>query len=339
MTALTKYQKLECTGLWRDAPEAQRREVVVNFGEASLTMSDPRSELALSHWSLPAVERMNPGEMPALYAPGPEADETLELDDPDMIAALETVHEALVSALPRPGRLRNSVLGGLTVLVLGLGIFWMPGALVTHTASVVPPATRAEIGRMALADMIRLTGLPCSEPLGARAAERLTARIFGPEAAPLLILPDGVSPSAHLPDGRILLSQSLLERQDGPEAVAGFALEEAARIDEVDPLIPLLQHAGTAATFRLLTTGALPEDAVEGYAEHMLRDTPEPPAEDLLLARFEAAQISSTPFAFARDPSGESVLGLIEADPFRGASPSPVLTDGDWVSLQGICLD
>src|SRR5690606_10694329 len=90
MTALTKYQKLECTGLWRDAPDAQRREVVVNFGEASLTMSDPRSELALSHWSLPAVERMNPGEMPALYAPGPEADETLELDDPDMIAALET---------------------------------------------------------------------------------------------------------------------------------------------------------------------------------------------------------------------------------------------------------
>ena len=30
MTALTKYQKLECRGLWRDSPEAQRRDVVVN---------------------------------------------------------------------------------------------------------------------------------------------------------------------------------------------------------------------------------------------------------------------------------------------------------------------
>mgnify|MGYP006205154343 CR=1 FL=1 len=67
-TALKKYQKLESSGLWREAPELQRREVVVAFGEASLTLSDPRTEAALSHWSLPAVERINPGELPALYA-------------------------------------------------------------------------------------------------------------------------------------------------------------------------------------------------------------------------------------------------------------------------------
>ncbi len=339
MTALTKYQKLECTGLWRHAPDAQRREVVVSFGEASLTMSDPRTELALSHWSLPAVERLNPGELPALYAPGPDADETLELDDTDMIAALDTVHQALVSTQPHPGRLRNSIFGGITVLVLGLGIFWMPGALVTHTASVVPPATRAEIGRMALEDMIRLSGMPCEQPLGARAVERLTARIFGAEAAPLLVMPEALTTSAHLPDGRILLSRAMIERQDGPEAVAGYALEEAARMAEVDPLIPLLDYAGTSATFRLLTSGALPEEAVEGYAAQMLRETPAPVAEDRLLGAFEAAGISSSPYAFARDASGESVLPLVEADPFRAGSPEPVLTDGDWISLQGICQD
>lgn len=339
MTALTKYQKLECTGLWRNAPDAQRREVVVSFGEASLTMSDPRTELALSHWSLPAVERLNPGEMPALYAPGRDADETLELDDDDMIAALDTVYHALVSAQPHPGRLRNSIFGGITVLVLALGIFWMPGALVTHTASVVPPATRAEIGRMAEEDMIRLTGLPCEQPLGVRAAERLAARIFGLEAPPILVLRDGVTNTSHLPDGRILLSRTLVERQDGPEAVAGYVLEEAARVAAVDPLIPLLDYAGTRATFRLLTTGTLPEDAVEGYADAMLRETPFPVDDAAVLAGFEAAKISSTPFAYARDRSGESVLGLIEADPYRGGSPTPVLTDEDWVSLQAICLE
>jgi hypothetical protein len=42
MTALKKYQKLESSGLWRDAADAQRREVVVAFGEASLILSDPR---------------------------------------------------------------------------------------------------------------------------------------------------------------------------------------------------------------------------------------------------------------------------------------------------------
>jgi hypothetical protein len=70
MTALKKYQRLESPGLWRDTPEAQRREVVVAFREASLVLSDPRTELALSHWSLPAVERLNPGTLPALYGPG-----------------------------------------------------------------------------------------------------------------------------------------------------------------------------------------------------------------------------------------------------------------------------
>lgn len=146
MTALKKYQKLECTGLWRSAPDAQRREVVVNFGEASLTMSDPATELALSHWSLPAVERLNPGEQPALYAPGEDSDETLEIEDGDMIAALGTVREALGSTRPRPGRLRGSVLGGLAVVLLCLGIFWLPGALVDHTAAWCLPRRAPKSG-------------------------------------------------------------------------------------------------------------------------------------------------------------------------------------------------
>ena len=78
MTALKKYQRLESPGLWRDTPEAQRREVVVAFREATLVLSDPRTELALSHWSLPAILRLNAGSLPALYAPGPDGDETLE---------------------------------------------------------------------------------------------------------------------------------------------------------------------------------------------------------------------------------------------------------------------
>ena len=64
MTALKKYQRLESPGLWRDTPEAQRREVVVAFREATLVLSDPRTERALTHWSLPAVERREPRRLP-----------------------------------------------------------------------------------------------------------------------------------------------------------------------------------------------------------------------------------------------------------------------------------
>jgi hypothetical protein len=70
MTVLEQYRRLESLGLWRDGPDDQRREVVVSLGEATLVVSTP-AETALTHWSLPAIERLNPGRTPALYAPGP----------------------------------------------------------------------------------------------------------------------------------------------------------------------------------------------------------------------------------------------------------------------------
>ena len=58
MTALKEYQRLEASGLWRPEPDAQRRDVVVSLGDASLTMSE-FSGRPLAHWSLAAVRRAN----------------------------------------------------------------------------------------------------------------------------------------------------------------------------------------------------------------------------------------------------------------------------------------
>ena len=56
MTALTQYQRLESSGLWREAPDAQRREVIVTFGDASIIITD-KNERPLTHWSLAALIR------------------------------------------------------------------------------------------------------------------------------------------------------------------------------------------------------------------------------------------------------------------------------------------
>lgn len=338
-TALKRYQKLECIGLWREAPELQRREVVVSFGEASLTLADPRTELALSHWSLPAVERMNPGELPALYAPGVDALETLELDDTTMIAALETVRSAVASERPRPGRLRGQLLLLGTAIVLGLGLTFVPGALVRHTAAVVPPAMRLAIGKAALADLATVSGPPCADPSGQAALDRLSQQVFGPEAPTLRILPDGTALALHLPGGIITLHRSLIENRDGPEVAAGFALAEAARAAQADPLLALLDHAGSFAVFELLTTGQLAPGAVEGYGAELLTAAPAPLLAGPLLERFAAAGLSSAPYARALDPTGETSLPLIEADPFPLGGPRPLLSDGDWISLQSICAE
>ena len=42
---------------------------------------------------------------------------------------------------------------------------------------------------------------------------------------------------------------------------------------------------------------------------------------EALLPAFQKAAVSSAPYAYALDPSGESTLSLIEADPYRGGSP------------------
>ena len=55
-----------------------------------------------------------------------------------------------------------------------------------------------------------------------------------------------------------------------------------------------------------------------------------------MLKRFEAVQVSSTPYGYALDSTGEDSLEYIEGDPVAG-SPSVVLEDRDWISLQGIC--
>jgi hypothetical protein len=340
MTALKKYQKLESSGLWRDAADAQRREVVVAFGEASLILSDPRTGNPLAHWSLPAVLRINPGARPALYAPdsGAEA-ETLEIEDATMIGAIETVRGAIDHARARPGRLRSGVTAAAVISAIFLCVLWLPQALITRTAAMVPDSKRAEIGRMALGDETRVTGLPCAQPLGLHAAGRLSDRVLGVGGGQILFVRDGVRTAAHLPGNIILLSRHLVEDQDGPDAAAGFALAEKLRAEMDDPLVPLLRHAGLVATFRLLTSGELPAGALDGYAETALPAEPAALPDPLLLERFRSAGIASSPYAYAVDPSGETVLGLIEADPFRNAAPPPILPDGEWISLQTICQD
>jgi hypothetical protein len=338
MTALTKYTKLESTGLWRENAQGQRREVIANLGDSSLVLSDPKQEVALAHWSLPAVIRLNPGELPAIYAPGLDAEETLETSDRDMIGALEQVHAALRAAGPHPGRLRNGLLGSAAAAILAVGAFWMPDALVNHTASVMPIATRMEIGRMALIDMIRLTGQPCQGRRGQDALNRLRDRLLGPESLfRVLVVREGIARATHIPGRQIVLSEALLAEQDGPELAAGFILYESLIARQRDPVVPLLDYAGLHATFQLLTTGALSAKAVAGYAETRL-SIPNPEVDEAqLLARFEASGVPSTPFAGAMLPGSPLATVLVEADPFSNVIPPRLMPDEDWVSLQDIC--
>ncbi len=338
MTALPQYERLEAPAIWREGPLAQRREVIVVFGDATLMIADGRSARALTHWSLPAMVRRNPGKRPAIYAPSEEEGEEVEIDDPVMIGAIEKVHAVLEARRPHPGRLRGWLGGGAAAAALALAVFWLPGALIAQAARVAPEAKRVEIGQQVLGELTKLTGQPCASRAGTRALTALAERIAGPSA--IAVLPEGLKGARLLPGKLVVIGRETVEGPDTPEVAAGEIIAASLGAAQEDPLLRLLRYAGARAAFWLLTTGDLPETALAGYGEEVLANPAPPPADEPLLAAFAAAGVSSTPYAFARDPSGESVLGLIEADPFKGQpAPRPVLEDAQWVALQGICSD
>ncbi|MDD9718463.1 hypothetical protein PVW48_17000 [Dinoroseobacter sp. PD6] len=336
MTALKDYIRLESTGLWRADEAAQRRDVYVFVGTASLVIAD-KTEAPLSHWSLPAIERRNPGVRPALFAPGPDEDETLEIEDTDMIEAIERVQRAVKRAEPRPGRLRLLSAAGAALLVLAAGAFWLPDAIKDHATSVVPVAQRAAIGAQALGALEQMTGPACTTPEGRRVLAQLTRRVASPDAPRVHVVRSGVETSLLLPGPLVVLGRSVIEDHETADVAAGALLSELARAELHDPLRDMLDVMGTTTTLRFLTTGKLPDRALQAYARHALRTPPEAIPEAALLDRFARARVATTPYARALDVTGETTLGLIEADPYRDAASPVVLDDNAWVVLQALC--
>ncbi|WP_294620631.1 hypothetical protein [uncultured Roseovarius sp.] len=339
MTALSEYHRLEASGLWRASPEDQRSEVIVSIGDATLVISDMQDR-ALAHWSLAAVDRANPGETPAIYHPDGDPGETLELaeNEEQMVEAIEKLRAAIERRRPHPGRLRLVMFLASVLAVAGLAVFWLPDAAKNHAVSVVPEVKRTEIGEGLFGHIQRVTGPACRDAGGREALARLARRLPGTGGAGhLAVMRGGVKDAVALPGGTILINRSLVEDFEDPDVVAGYIIAERLRTQLHDPLNDLLEHAGLWATITLLTTGDLGEETLTAYAEHLLTDERPELDEEVLLKGFETWQVRSTPYAYARDISGETTLALIEADPYAAASPEPVLSDANWLRLQGIC--
>ena len=341
MTALSKYSRIEATALWRQYPEAQRREVIVSIGDATLVITNINDQ-ALTHWSLAAVMRANPGQPIAIFHPDGDPGETLEFaeDEAEMIAAIEKLRISIARRRPRRGRLRFGILLTSVLVIAALGFFWLPNALRTHTLTIVPAVKRVEIGTKLLKQLEPMTGVPCQNPNGTAALSRLSDRLFG-SASPvrLTVVPTALQSVVALPGQRILLSRALTENSEAPDILAGYILAGAAQGAAYDPLEAMLKHAGLIETFRLLTTGTLGSDALRAFAGFLLTAPVQPASNADLLTSFERAQIRSSPYAYALDRSGQQNLTLIEADPFKRTQPPIVTSDADWIRIQNICFD
>jgi len=335
MTALNQYDRLEASGLWRADPDDQRKEVIVSIGDATLVITDTRDR-ALAHWSLAAIVRTDPDSDPAIYCPDGDPGETLELgaDAQEMIAAIEKLQHAIERSRPRPGRLRLYSVLASVALVAALVVFWLPGAMLRHTVSVVPDVNRVTIGESLLKRIERVAGPRCNDAAGMDALGKL-ARELG--SSRLVVVRSGVRDALPLPGGIVVLNRALIEDYEEPDVAAGYVITEQVSVRANDPLEALLRDSGVLASFRLITTGALTDETLDAYAQHILTDQHPAVSETEQLAGFAEAGVRSSPYAYAIDISGETVLGLIEADPMAGQATRALLKDSDWIRLQNIC--
>ncbi|QOL79498.1 hypothetical protein [Pseudooceanicola spongiae] len=345
MTALEKYQRLEAAAQWREAAGTEPRDVIVSIGEATVVISDLQDR-PLTHWSIAALARANPGETPAIYHPDGDSGETLHLapEEAEMIEALEKLRSTVERRRPRKGRLRLWMVLAFLGVIASCGFIWLPEALERQALAVLPQVKRDEIGAKLFTKVQALTGPPCSAGGGDIALQRLAERLRGPSGAlpKLFVVRSGVPDTAHLPGGIILLNRKMVEDFEDPEVTAGFIVAERLRADARDPIDRLLDEAGTAAVLRLLTTGDISDDILRLHASSLLKAIPVKLSDDTLIAGFAAAGIQTRPYATAHDlgvqgTRANDMLKLIEADPFPNGAPTPVLRDSDWLRLQSIC--
>lgn len=349
MTALHQYSRLEAAGLWRSGPNAQGREVIIGLREATIVLLDPKSETPLAQWSLPAIVRAGGFESFVIYAPHDDLTETLEIDDPAMIAALDKVRGALERRRKRPGRLRLALLAGVCSALIAAVLVWMPVRLYAFVAHRLPDAARSDIAAMALVDIITISGSPCLGRMGVQAARDLARRLAPDDSFAIAVLPAGITQPTTLPDGTILLPYSLVEGLDGPDSLAGVILAQrlaagrmgaqlGAMSDPLsgaasDPLLPALRHAGLLATLRLMSSGALPDGALAGYGL-AIRSVPSAALDAAALhAALSSLGINSAPYAAY---AGFSQLANLPNPAPNGSSP-PVLDDAAFLGLQYIC--
>ena len=336
MTALDRYVRLESDALWRAEPDAQRRDVTIAFGDATLVISDAAGR-PLAHWSLPALIRRNPDEMPAVYTPDEDGSELLEIADTTMVAAIEEVRKAVSKSRAHPGKLRHWLTGLSVVFGLILAVFWLPDALTRQTLAVVPQPKRVEIGKTILGHMQPATGVVCTSPRARVAARNFAQRLFGPSTThQIVVVPDLDQGAASLPGGITVVDQSVLKLSDDPAAAAGFILASYAAARHMDPLEDLLVDAGLGVTFRLLTTGAVPDRILLDYAAVLLAMPDPAPEADALYDILVAATIPQAPYVAASDARSGNTPELAP-DPLDPDDIPIILTDGDWVSLRNVC--
>ena len=337
MSSNAKFLRLEAPGYWRQNVDKPGRHVVVHLGDTTITLIS-KSNVALGHWSLHGIRRIDGGGSPAIYAVDSGEAEVVEISDETMINAIEQWQEEEAAA-PQKIKLpvRGIMAAVLFLIAIAAAAHFVPREGPRLAASFVTPSNRAEIGERLFETLKPGFTRHCESQGGAAALQQLAARLYPGERGEIRIVDGLEAVSVHLPGGMVIIDKGLLMRHDGPEAVAGHVLLERLIMIENDPIARLIDSAGLSAVPNVVLGNSVDDESLLDFFSAVQAGPRPPVALEELLERFRTAGFPSTPFGLTFEGDREVANAAVESDPFKDATYRPLLSDGDWIRLQGIC--
>lgn len=337
MTALTQYQRLEATGIWRKSAEAQRLDVIISIGESSLVITDI-NEKPLAHWSLAALAVIQSKDGNKLYHPDGDPGETLELgsNENEMAKAIEKVMKAVDRRRPKPGRLRIFSLASILIVILGLSIFWLPAALRDYTQKIIPEVREQEMGKAVFNEFISFVGAPCSRELGIIALDKFSSNLGLVEYS-FYIVPSETIEAIHLPGKIIVISKALVEDFDDPDVVAGHILAQIQREAKSNALDELMKQMNNIEIIQFLLGKSPDASTLRRFSKDWIIKKQVDIDLEILMSEFNKRAISALPYSYAIDVTGQSTQIMINSEKISQKVRKPSLDDSAWLALQTIC--
>jgi predicted Zn-dependent protease len=240
--------------------------------------------------------------------------------------------------------------------------------LAHQVAAILPVSLERRLGETSERGLATVLGFSrgsarrCDLPSGAAALDGLAARLAqagGLQATPrVTVFSSPLVNAFALPGNRIVLLSGLLDRAEGPEAIAGVLGHEMGHIAHHDPTEAVVRNSGLGLVIGI-ATGDLFGGSSAGIAALLLtreahsRDM-ERAADGFALSTLAAAGIDSRPLgrfygrlARERRSNGTAVPQLLSTHPDPGDRQArveregrlggPAMDDAAWQALLRIC--
>lgn len=336
MTALDQFDRLEATAIWRRSERDTEQEVLVTFGNATLTLSalDQAGDRPVAHWSLGAVRRRSAIGDAVVFSPDDQASETLTVEDPLLIDALERVLRDRIKGTQIRGR-RSKFKWMVGSLAACAAIYLLAPAMAVNVATRLISPERAEL---LAGEMITLiegrTGPECRNGAANSALETIASKISPERKFAVHVLDLGDNLTVPLP-GHILLDRELLERTATPEELAGWIGYAIVDSEKSAATRNLFDGSSMGDIIRFLSDGTVTPDAKNRAVNSlMLGDLQfDNEAIPTVTSILSVASIKTTDWSAGLQREG--INATIRSE--NNLDVEPLMGEPGWLAVKNVC--